>query len=521
VNRVAQSSASITTALIYTRVSSEDQAREGISLDAQLAECRRYAATKNWVIGDEYQDVLSGSRDDRPRYQALLSVVRRLRLEGCDAVVVVAALDRFGRRLLERVRSREELKSLGVPLHSVREGGEVSDLMANMLAVMAQEEVQRLSGRVSAAKQHIIASGWTSGGRGAWGYRTRDATPDERAAGAPRRILDVDPDTAPYAREMFARAAAGQSVRSVAAWTVRLPESARGGRKLSYTLVRFLLRSPIYVSRPEQGTANVLDRSAGRWPALVDDATWQAVQDRFELHKSMPRQASGRFLLTGLARCPKCGGRMIGARRKDGARPVYRCMNGVIATVNSCHHSATAPIVESSVVSEVASLLAVVTSNDRRVRDALGRTWRALSTPETGTGVAKRIQALEREGERARERLRNAALLLIDGSLDKVGYGLARDQAQKDLEAVDEELGRLRDQKPGAGLPPLVDVLRDAGDWYRILRESEILAQRDVLTVLIEHVVLVRTGWRAYAAQITWTPLGEALRKVSAAYIAA
>src|SRR5918997_483028 len=90
-------SMALTTALIYTRVSSDDQAREGISLDAQLAECRRYAAALSWIIGNEYQDVLSGSRDDRPRYQALLADVRRLRAEGRRVAVVVAALDRFGR----------------------------------------------------------------------------------------------------------------------------------------------------------------------------------------------------------------------------------------------------------------------------------------------------------------------------------------------------------------------------------------------------------------------------------------
>ena len=42
---------SITTALIYTRVSSEEQAREGVSLDAQLTECRRYAAQHGWMLG--------------------------------------------------------------------------------------------------------------------------------------------------------------------------------------------------------------------------------------------------------------------------------------------------------------------------------------------------------------------------------------------------------------------------------------------------------------------------------------
>src|SRR5207237_4438742 len=106
----------ITVALIYTRVSKDEQAREGLSLGTQLGECRRYAARMGWVLDGEYQDVLSGSRDDRPRYQALLGDVRRLRAAGQRLVVVVAALDRFGRRLMERVRAWDELSALGVPV---------------------------------------------------------------------------------------------------------------------------------------------------------------------------------------------------------------------------------------------------------------------------------------------------------------------------------------------------------------------------------------------------------------------
>ena len=70
-------SAGIPTALTYTRVSTEDQQREGVSLDAQLTACRRYAAGHGWLLGPEFQDVLSGRRDDRPAYQALLAEVRR------------------------------------------------------------------------------------------------------------------------------------------------------------------------------------------------------------------------------------------------------------------------------------------------------------------------------------------------------------------------------------------------------------------------------------------------------------
>ena len=102
----------ITIALTYTRVSTDEQARDGLSLDTQLADCRRYVVRRDgWVFGREFQDVLTGKRDDRPDYQALLAEVRRLSAEGHRAAVVVARLDRFGRRVLERVRCREELKA--------------------------------------------------------------------------------------------------------------------------------------------------------------------------------------------------------------------------------------------------------------------------------------------------------------------------------------------------------------------------------------------------------------------------
>src|SRR4051812_37315653 len=59
-------------AATYTRVSKDEQRIGGVSLEAQLAECRRYVAgmagRQGWVLGDDFQDVLQGWRDDRPGY---------------------------------------------------------------------------------------------------------------------------------------------------------------------------------------------------------------------------------------------------------------------------------------------------------------------------------------------------------------------------------------------------------------------------------------------------------------------
>lgn len=65
---------------------------------------------------------------------------------------MLASLDRLGRNLAERVRASEELKRLGVPLHSVREGGLMSEFTYNILAAVAQEESRKLGERVRSSK---------------------------------------------------------------------------------------------------------------------------------------------------------------------------------------------------------------------------------------------------------------------------------------------------------------------------------------------------------------------------------
>ena len=266
------------TALIYTRVSTDEQAAEGYSLDAQLSEARRYAARQQWIIGAEFQDVLSGKRDDRPAVSGAPGGGASPAGRGQPVAVVVAALDRFGRSILERIRSRDELKRLGVPTHSVREGGEVSDLVANILASVAQEE----------------AGGWASGcWRHATTWRLAVGSPPaghlgdiaggrrltmSDGQGSPASVLQLDPITEPYVGEAFKRAATTRACRRCAVGCLP-PAAARGERNLRYCAIRDVLSAAVYVGRTEDRTEpDVLARSRGRWPVLVDDATLAVVQ---------------------------------------------------------------------------------------------------------------------------------------------------------------------------------------------------------------------------------------------------
>ena len=505
----------VTTALIYTRVSSDEQAREGLSLPAQLAECRRYAVHREWVLGDEYQDVMKGTRDDRPGYQTLLSAVRHLRADGRQVVVVVAALDRFGRRLIERVRCREELKSLGVSVHSVREGGEVSDLVSNILASVAQEEVRRLGERVSASHRHVATSGWRKVGWVAWGYQWREATSEERKTGAPAKVLTVNESEAPFVREAFQRVANGETIRGITIWIASLPDAARGGRRMSYPAVRSTLMAPVYIARPQRATAA---DPIGRWVPIIGDETWTRVQEQIASHTRIPRQASGRYLLTGLLRCQRCGSRMTGgASKRIPAR--YRCRAtdvGAAASNTRCSEGVTAHKLDDAVLGQIQRVVDGVVSQDATFEAAVRKAWDALHAPELPLLDARHrtIEALRAVSNKSRERLKRAALLLVDGDIDKSDYEAVRAQAQADLDSAESEMDRLLSSVAlkTAPLPSMDEVLREAGGWSNVLLDGDTLARREVIALLVERIEPIRISHGKFGAAIDWTPLGLALQ---------
>jgi site-specific DNA recombinase len=323
-------------------------------------------------------------------------------------------------------------------------------------------------------------------------------------------VIDIDPEVAPFVQQAYTKAASGIPGRSVLRWVQSLPSSARGGKVLNHRSVRQILSSPTYVGQ----TSADGELLPGRWPALIDRETWDRVQQRMTEHQHMPRQASRRYLLTGLLRCPRCGARMHGTTNSKVF--VYRC-SGILGSVRAsveahCHYSTGQPTVDATVLGQVGALLETLSAQDSAFQDALRRAWRLLQQGSVQADSAHRVQKLERDRERAQERLRRAAILFVDGALDRTGYDLARDTAQADLEAAQAEIDRIQPTAPVVALPPLDEVLRQLGGWSLVLEGGDIAAKRDVLGLLIERATPVRIGFGKYDVQIVWTQLGEGLR---------
>src|SRR5947207_9644845 len=102
----------------YARVSTDEQAREGVSLDAQAAKIRSYCSlhdlTLERVLVDEG---LSGAGLNRPALQALLTAIDAGQISG----VVVYKLDRLSRSTRDLLDLVDRCEEAGVALHSLQE----------------------------------------------------------------------------------------------------------------------------------------------------------------------------------------------------------------------------------------------------------------------------------------------------------------------------------------------------------------------------------------------------------------
>ena len=134
-------------AAIYSRVSTEEQKKHGISLEAQVARCEQYAASMNMLVVHTGIEGQSAKDTDRPELQTILAMVAKKKIRH----LLLVKLDRLSRETEDALRIAKALCKKGVKLHLVSEGGEVdfsdpsAEMMFTMRAGFATYERKRIS----------------------------------------------------------------------------------------------------------------------------------------------------------------------------------------------------------------------------------------------------------------------------------------------------------------------------------------------------------------------------------------
>jgi len=202
----------------YYRVSTAQQGKSGLGLEAQKSAVLDYLNGGNWTVLAEFTEVESGKHKNRPELERALSLCRKQK-----ATLVIAKLDRLARNLhfiSGLMESKIDFVAVDMPT--------ANRLTVHILAAVAEEEARAISARTKAALASAKARGVVLGKHGA----TLGAANSEKASRHAEEIRPVIEDL---------RAKGISTVRAVAdALNARNVATAQGKRWYATSVQRLL-----------------------------------------------------------------------------------------------------------------------------------------------------------------------------------------------------------------------------------------------------------------------------------------
>lgn len=313
-------------ALIYARVSSEKQAREGHGLDAQEQRCREYAQRRGHLVSKEniFKDTASGGGEYTTRVGQVNLLKRVDQYPYRKFVVIVDDISRLARDVKAHITFREALKLRGVVMESPNfnfEDSPEGELYEGMTQ-LTNEYHRKVNKRqvVQKMKARLEAGYWPFGAKR--GYRhVRVHGHGLLAVPSEEGLQVLKP-----ALEAFA---SGNLQRKIDVcrylvekgfWRKQSPEKYID--KLTEILIDPFICGDIVYSRWE------VDRRKGQHDALISREVFEKIQRRLKndhVGKRIRTDVSDNFPLRGLILCSECEKPMTGAPtvKPDGTRYEY------------------------------------------------------------------------------------------------------------------------------------------------------------------------------------------------------
>ena len=301
---------------LYARVSSEEQAIEGISIEAQLSDLREEAKRRGYIVVGEFIDSgVSGTLfDERDELQRLLELVKRDKVD----IILFVKLDRWFRNVRHYMNVQTILEEHNVAWRTLWESFEtesaVGKLMVTQMLAFAEFEVDSTKLRINKVFDYKRSKREALSGKVPFGYKIVDKhmVPDEEKAKIARKVFDLYVETGNICEVIRRTEGYG------------LPRSQRG--------LKWMLQNRKYIGEA-YGYTDYCE-------PIIDERTFYLVQDL--LGKNVTRNQIRDYVFTGMIVCKDCGKKMVGTTdlyKRTGTRyKIYRCFQHY-RTIKMCPNS--------------------------------------------------------------------------------------------------------------------------------------------------------------------------------------
>ncbi len=311
--------------ILYTRVSTDEQADKGFSLNHQKTVLELYCKHKNYEILNHFQDDFSAKTFDRPEFKKLLTYVKANK-RSIDALLFTR-FDRFSRNAEESYRQIRLFREMGINVIAVEQPLDLdlpeSKIILSLMLSMSEVENDRISIRTKQGMRQAQKEGFFTGIApiGYLNHRNEQG----------KSTLIPSP-IAPIIKKVFQEYATGiystEEIRK---------KYYNKGLKVSKNTLLNILKNPTYTGKIviKEWKKEDLAIVPGIHEPIIDSKTFEKVQRVFLGKQVKPvlesKQIDEILPLRGFLQCPSCGRALTGSGSMGGGvtrHYYYHCNPG-------------------------------------------------------------------------------------------------------------------------------------------------------------------------------------------------
>jgi site-specific DNA recombinase len=302
---------------IYARVSTDEQAREGYSLNAQVEKMRAFCFSQGWTIYKEYVEEGRSAKDvDRPQLQSLLTDMNKF------DVILVYKLDRLSRSVSDInillntfEKNKVAFKSVTEPYDTTTAQGK---LLINIFASLAQFEREQLAERTHLGMTRKHEEGQRNGGNAPFGYDLVEGD------------LVINEEEAKWVQFIFDQFEL-KGRNTIAKELNRNGVNSKKGHLFNASMVMYIVKNPVYHGmlrwnyRHKNGKRTYEEILVmGQHEPIISKEQFERINGKLKERANKGFKGHTIYPFSGTLKCKRCGKKLNGSKRKRADGSAYR-----------------------------------------------------------------------------------------------------------------------------------------------------------------------------------------------------
>ena len=415
--------------ICYKRVSTDDQADRGFSLQHQEKMLTQYCEINKFNIVDIYTEDYSGKTFDRPKWNEIMEYIRKNK--GKVDIILCLRWDRFSRNQYDALTTIKTLKKLGVTVRTVEQQLDLNNpdnkILLSMYLTLPEVENDKNSIRTTEGSRRARIEGcWTAQApKGYVNYRD-----DKKSTLRPSQ-------DAPKIAEAFKRLSTGAySADEVRRWL------NQNGVKISKQTFLNTIRNPVYTGKiyvkPWKNEPSQI--VMGLQPPLITEEIFHLANDVLEGRKRNMKfhdDKSDLYPLKGFLRCPVHNRSLTAYACQSHNKELHHYY---FCGINRCKQRHRIKDVHES-VEEILSTISFSAQTVNLYKRLLEKIFE-----KEDLNRRDEIQRVKKDIEKAEARRSNLQDLILDGTISPQDYQDMKGKVDKDLVLFKSKLSGLMDQ---------------------------------------------------------------------------